>query len=163
LIPDRKSELARIEALNVCQGNCARSRQIPKGDHDVQPKGGTCTTLEKAPSSPRPRRPLLLRRLTIQASSMASSWAGTAPKPSSCWCDCCQCTRNGLNPVKHIVLSAKEKSFLSTELQDNSIFAHFNEDYSTSLEQGWNHEAQLELFTGKNTTRTETVGVGHSY
>jgi hypothetical protein len=67
------------------------------------------------------------------------------------------------DPVRRVVLSAKEKCFLSTELQDNNTFEHSNEDCPLSLEQGWNHEAQLELFTGKNTTRTETVGVGHSY
>ena len=65
--------------------------------------------------------------------------------------------------MRRVVLSAKEKSFLSTKLQDNKKSEHPNEDYPLSLEQGWNHEAQLELFTGKNTTRTETVGVSHSY
>ena len=50
----------------------------------------------------------------------------------------------------HIVLSAKEISFLSTKLQDDNTFEHSNEDYLLSLEQGWNHEAQLDFFTANN-------------
>jgi hypothetical protein len=51
--------------------------------------------------------------------------------------------------VRRVVLSAKEKSFLSTELQDNNTFEHFNEDYPLYLEQGWNHDVQIGIFSGK--------------
>mmetsp|Transcript_61562 Transcript_61562/g.105889 ORF Transcript_61562/g.105889 Transcript_61562/m.105889 type:complete len:84 (-) Transcript_61562:312-563(-) len=63
------------------------------------------------------------------------------------------------DPVRRVVLSAKEKCFLSTELQDNNTFEHSNEDCPLSLEQGWNHEAQLELFTSELGTSLAGVNI----
>jgi len=56
------------------------------------------------------------------------------------------------DPVRRVVLSAEEKSLLSTGLQDNNTFGHFNGENQLYLEQGWNHDAQIDIFSGKKQT-----------
>jgi len=51
--------------------------------------------------------------------------------------------------VRHNSFSAKEKSLLSTGLQDNNAFGHFNGENPLYLEQGWNHDARIDFFSGK--------------
>ncbi len=55
-------------------------------------------------------------------------------------------------PVRRILFSANEIGFPQTGLQGNNTFEYFDVDYQLCLEQGWNHDAQRDIFSGKNTT-----------